>query len=85
MQKKIGCKKQELDNDFYYNVIKLVSIYLKEINNYLVIVFDEYEHVFSWKSQRHRKTLYEDIKLFTDDLATFGNMFFMFAESDAIL
>ena len=36
---------------------------LKEISNYLVIVFDEYEHVFSWKSEKDRKNLYADIKM----------------------
>ena len=82
--KNFGCKKQELNSEFYYNVIKLVSIYLKEIDYFLVIVFDEYEHVFSWKSKKYRKNLYEDIKLFTDNLATFGNMFFVFAESDSV-
>lgn len=82
--KNFGCKKQELNSEFYYNIIRLVSIYLKEINYFLVIVFDEYEHVFSWKSEKYRKNLYEDIKLFTDNLATFGNMFFVFAESDSV-
>lgn len=57
---------------------------MKEIDYFLVIVFDEYEHVFSWKSEKYRKNLYEDIKLFTDNLATFGNMFFVFAESDSV-
>lgn len=82
--KNFGCKKQELNSEFYYNVIKLVSIYLKEVDYFLVIVFDEYEHVFSWKSEKYRKNLYEDIKLFTDNLDTFGNMFFVFAESDSV-
>ena len=82
--KNIGCKKQELNSEFYYNVIKLVSIYLRKIDYYLVIVFDEYEHVFSWKSEKYRKNLYEDIKLFTDNIGTFGNMFFVFAESDSV-
>ena len=82
--KNFGCKKQELNSEFYYNVIKLVSIYLRKIDYYLVIVFDEYEHVFSWKSEKYRKNLYEDIKLFTDNIGTFGNMFFEFAESDSV-
>ena len=82
--KNFGCKKQELNSEFYYNVIKLVSIYLKEIDYFLVIVFDEYEHVFSWKSEKYKKNVYEDIKLFTDNLATFGNMFFVFAESISV-
>lgn len=82
--KNFGGKKQELNSEFYYNVIKLVSIYLRKIDYYLVIVFDEYEHVFSWKSEKYRKNLYEDIKLFTDNIGTFGNMFFVFAESDSV-
>lgn len=82
--KNFGIKKKELSSEFYYNVIKLVSIYLKEISYYLVIVFDEYEHVFSWKSEKDRKNLYEDIKLFTDNIDTFGNLFFVFAESDSV-
>lgn len=82
--KNFGCRKQDVNSEFYYNVIKLVSIYLSKTDYYLVIVFDEYEHVFSWKSEKHRKSLYEDIKLFTDNIGTFGNLFFVFAESDSV-
>lgn len=82
--KDIGCKKNDLNNEFYYDVIKLVSLYLRETESYLVIVFDEYEHVFSWKNEKYRKNLYEDIKLFTDNIRTFGNLFFVFAESDSV-
>lgn len=82
--KNLGCKKDKLNNEFYYDVIRLVSIYLKEIDYFLVIVFDEYEHVFSWKSEKYRKSLFADIKMFTDEIATFGNMFFVFAESDSV-
>ncbi len=82
--KTFGIKKQELNSEFYNNVIVLVSKYLREIDYYLVIVFDEYEHVFSWKNEKFRKNLYADIKHFTDHIATFGNMFFIFAESDSV-
>lgn len=82
--KNFGCRKQEINSEFYYNVIKLVSIYLSRTDYYVVIVFDEYEHVFSWRSEKHRKSLYEDIKLFTDNIGTFGNLFFVFAESDSV-
>lgn len=82
--KNLGCKEKELNDDFYYNVIRLVSIYLQENDLFLVSVFDEYEHVFSWKSEKYRKKLYADIKYFTDHLAMFRNMFFVFAESDSV-
>lgn len=79
--KKFNFRKSDLDGQFYYDVIEMVAEYLKWINNYLIIVFDEYEHVFSWKNKTDRKNLFEDIKLFTDNIETFGNMFFVFAES----
>ncbi len=79
--KTFGCKSKGLSSEFFYDVIKLISVYLKEKKEYLVVVFDEYEHVFSWKSNAARKSLYEDIKLFTDNIDTFGNLFFVFAES----
>lgn len=82
--KSFNVKKKDLSSEFYYNVIKLISLYLKEISYYLVIVFDEYEHVFSWKSEKDRKSLYEDIKIFTDNLGSLSNLFFVFAESDSV-
>lgn len=82
--KSFNVKRKDLSSEFYYNVIKLISLYLKEISYYLVIVFDEYEHVFSWKSEKDRKSLYEDIKIFTDNLGSLSNLFFVFAESDSV-
>lgn len=81
--KSFSLKKADLDGEFYYDVIQLIAIYLKKTKEYLVIVFDEYEHVFSWKNKTDRKNLFEDIKLFTDNIELFGNMFFVFAESDS--
>ncbi len=82
--KSFDCKSKDLNNDFYYNVIRLISVYLKETTHYLVVVFDEYEHVFSWQSSEARKSLYQDIKLFSDHIDTFSNLFFVFAESDSV-
>ena len=82
--KSFDCKSKDLNNDFYYNVIRLISVYLKETTHYLVVVFDEYEHVFSWRSSEARKSLYQDIKLFSDHIDTFSNLFFVFAESDSV-
>lgn len=79
--KKFNLRRSDLDGEFYYDVIQMVAEYLKMTNNYLIIVFDEYEHVFSWKNKTDRKNLFEDIKFFTDNIELFGNMFFVFAES----
>lgn len=76
-------KQADLNHDFYFNVIKLVSNYLYENNFYLVIMFDEYEHIYSWKDSQARKTFFEDIKLFTDNIETYKNLFFVFAESES--
>ena len=58
--KSFDCKSKDLNSDFYYNVIRLISVYLKETTHYLVVVFDEYEHVFSWRSSEARKSLYQE-------------------------
>lgn len=79
--KSFNCKAKDLNNTFFYDVIRLISIYLKKAEIYLVIVFDEYEHVFLWKNGDARKRLYEDIKMLTDNVEKFSNMFFVFAES----
>lgn len=73
-----------LNNDFYMNVIRLICTYLSEINTYIVIVFDEYEHVYSWKDVSARKLFFSDIKLFLDDIETYRNLFFVFAESESV-
>lgn len=73
----------DLNSDFYFSVIKLVCDYLFRHQYYYVIVFDEYEHINSWKSV-DRKLLFEDIKYFTDNIDTFKNIFFIFAESEAM-
>lgn len=79
--KNFNCKTKDLNNTFFYDVIRLISVYLKKVELYLVIVFDEYEHVFLWKNGDARKRLYEDIKMFTENVGKFSNMFFAFAES----
>lgn len=79
--KSFKCNAKDLNNTFFYDVIRLISIYLKKAEIYLVIVFDEYEHVFLWKNGDARKRLYEDIKMLTDNVEKFSNMFFVFAES----
>jgi len=75
-------KKDDLNNEFYFNVIRLVCNYLQENNIYLVIVLDEYEHIYSWKDDKSRKTFFSDIKYFTDNIDPYKNLFFVFAESE---
>lgn len=82
--KSFNLKQKDLDNSFYFNVIRLVCDYLYESNCYLVIMFDEYEHVYSWKEEQARKIFFGDIKLFTDSIETFKNLFFVFAESESV-
>lgn len=82
--KSFGLKRSDLNNEFYFDVIRLVCDYLYECNYYMVIVFDEYEHVYSWKDAQARKVFFEDIKLFTDNLDTYKNLFFVFAESESV-
>ena len=82
--KTFSLKRTDLTNEFYFNVIRLVCYFLYESNCYLVIVFDEYEHVYSWKDTQARKVFFEDIKLFTDNIDTYKNLFFVFAESESV-
>lgn len=76
-------KRNDLNNEFYFNVIRLICNYLLENHCYLVIVFDEYEHIYSWKDNQSRNTFFSDIKYFTDNIDTYKNLFFVFAESEA--
>lgn len=76
-------KKENLNGEFYFDVIRLVCNYLLENNIYLVIVFDEYEHINSWNDDKARKTFFSDIKYFTDNIDPYKNLFFIFAESEA--
>jgi len=82
--KSFNLKQGDLNNTFYFNVIRLICDYLYESNCYIVIMFDEYEHVYSWKDAQARKIFFEDIKLFTDSIATYKNLFFVFAESESV-
>lgn len=82
--KKFHLQKHDLDNDFYYNVIRIILYYFQQRGLYLVVVFDEYEHVCLWKDQKARNSMYEDIKLFSDNLKKLENMFMVFAESDSV-
>jgi Protein of unknown function (DUF2791). len=82
--KTFNIKRGDLNNTFYFNVIKLICNYLYNNNYYLVIMFDEYEHVYSWKDEQARKVFFEDIKLFTDSIDTYKNLFFVFAESESV-
>lgn len=82
--KSFGLKRADINNEFYFDVIRLICDFLYENNNYMVIVFDEYEHVYSWKDAQARKVFFEDIKLFTDNLDTYKNLFFVFAESESV-
>lgn len=81
--KSFKLKKGDLNNEFYFNVIRLVCNYLLINNVYLVIVFDEYEHINSWNDEQSRKTFFSDIKYFTDNIDPYKNLFFVFAESEA--
>ena len=82
--KKFDLQKHDLNNDFYYNVIRIILYYFQQRDLYLVVVFDEYEHVCLWKDSRARNSMYEDIKLFSDNIRKLENMFMVFAESDSV-
>lgn len=77
-------KASTLNNQFYMDVIRLVCNYLSQINSYMVIVFDEYEHIYSWKDASARRSFFSDIKLFLDDIEIYKNLFFVFAESESM-
>lgn len=81
--KNFDCRNKDMSDEFFYDVIELLSIYLKEARQYIVVVLDEYEHVFSWKSNMARKKLYVDIKWFTEGMDSFSNLFFVFGESES--
>jgi Protein of unknown function (DUF2791). len=81
--KSFNFKQKDLGSAFYLNVIRLICDYLYENNYYLVIMLDEFEHVYSWKDMQARKSFFEDIKLFYDCIDTYRNLFFVFGESES--
>lgn len=82
--KSFGLRRSDLNNEFYLDVIRVICEYLYECDFYMVIVFDEYEHIYSWKDAQARKAFFQDIKLFTDSIDTYKNLFFVFAESESV-
>jgi len=81
--KTFAIKQKDLGSEFYFDVIRIICEYLYEIDYYLVIVLDEFEHVYSWKDTSARKSFFEDIKLFYDCIDTYKNLFFVFGESES--
>lgn len=74
-------KKNDKTIDFNSNAIRLVCKYLVNKSQYLVVVFDEYEHIYVWKSAAKRRKFYADLKEFTDNLQDYSNLFIIFGES----
>lgn len=74
----------DLNSDFYFSVILLLAKYLSIKGMYIVIVFDEYEHVCSWKNSSARAQLYLDLKSFYDGIESYSNLCFIFAESASV-
>ena len=58
------------------NIRKSVELHYSR-NRYLNLYFYN-------RSSEARKSLYQDIKLFSDHIDTFSNLFFVFAESDSV-
>lgn len=81
--KSFSFKQKDLGSAFYLDIIRLVCNYLYLNNYYLVILLDEFEHVYSWKDVPARKSFFADIKLFYDNIATYKNLFFVFGESES--
>lgn len=81
--KEFQIKDTELNREFYSGIIRLLCQYMVESNIYAVIVIDEYEHIFNWKSSQHRKLLYSDLKELWDNISSYNNLFLLFAESEA--
>lgn len=79
--KSLKIKSSEISTYFYADVIRLICKYLNVINNYIVIMFDEYEHIYSWKHKKEQKQFFDDVKEFTDNLDLFKNLCFIFADS----
>lgn len=81
--KEFQIKETELNRDFYSGIIKLLCQYMVEKNTYAVIIVDEYEHIFNWKNNQARRIFYSDLKELWDNIASFNNLFLLFAESEA--
>lgn len=82
--KSFAIKQNDIGSTFYLDVIRLICDYLYENNFYLVVMLDEFEHVYSWKDSQARKSFFEDIKLFYDCIETYRNLFFVFGESESV-
>ncbi|SET54790.1 hypothetical protein [[Clostridium] polysaccharolyticum] len=76
-------KKSTLTSNFYFEELALFSKYLVKTNSYIIILFDEYEHIHTWSNSRARALFYSNLKALTDELIKYSNFFFLFAESVA--
>lgn len=81
--KSFKLKAEYLNSGFYFNTIRLLCDYLRRKTIYLAIIFDEYEHIFSWKDKNALITFAYDLKKFTDDIEIYKNLLLIFAESEA--
>ena len=59
-------KKEDLGDEFYFEVIRLICEYLEKKKNYFILTLDEYEHIYSWKNKELINSFFKDIKYFTD-------------------
>lgn len=76
-------KKSTLNSSFYFEELSLFSKYLVKTNSYIIILFDEYEHIHTWSNSKARALFYSNLKALTDELIKYSNFFFLFAESVA--
>lgn len=73
------CEKSEA---FYFDFLKLLCNYLESENLYIIIVFDEIEHVMDWKNNEEQKRFFRNIKELTDNISTYENIFLILAATE---
>ncbi len=65
--------------EFYFDFLKLLCDYFQYENLYIIIVFDEIEHVMDWKDQEKQRRFFRNIKELTDKLTLYKNIFLILA------
>lgn len=70
---------RDSSEEFYFSFLKLLCEYFRDEGIYIIIVFDEFEHVLDWKDGTKIVRFFRNIKEFTDQMSVYPNLFMMLA------
>lgn len=72
----------EKSEEFYFDFLRLLCNHLEHENLYIIIVFDEIEHIMDWKDSEKQKRFFRNIKELTDNISIYKNIFLILAATE---